>query len=109
MFIRTFVRANNEEEALKYLTGFENIISKCITDMKIAGVEQYWKFPDLYCVEYSFENVIYHQISEVIKELGENVNVLSDGTEYILADTTGEIYLENVEWILINLDKEMVI
>ena len=102
MFIRTFVRANNEEEALKYLTGFENIISKCITDMKIAVVE-------LYCVEYSFENVIYHQISEVIKELGENVNVLSDGTEYILADTTGEIYLENVEWILINLDKEMVI
>ena len=109
MFIRIFVRANSKEETVKCLAEFETVISKCIIDMKIVTLEQYWKFPDLYCVEYSFENVIHHQLLDVIKELGKNVEVLSEGTEYILADTTGDIYLKNVEWILINLDKKMII
>ena len=106
MYIRIFVEAINKEEALNYSKKFENVILKCVVDIKITKIEQYWKMPELYCVEFEFKNVIPERITEVIKELGNNPYTVTNDEkieEYIFAKTTGEIYLEKIEWILINV------
>lgn len=105
MFIRIFVNAINKEEALKYSKDFENVISNSVVNLKITKIEQYWKIPEQYCVEFEFKDVISERMIEVAKELGTNPHIITNGgkvEEYIFARTTGEIYLEKIEWILIN-------
>ena len=106
MFIRIFVEAEEKEEALRYAKEFENMIINCVVGLEITKTEKYWKFPELYCVEWSFKNVIDEQMSEVMKRLGSNPKIIKSGEnieEYIFAITTGKIYLERIEWILINV------
>ncbi len=106
MFIRIFVNAIDKEEALKYSKDFENVISNSVVGLKNTKIEQYWKIPEQYCVEFEFKDVIPERMIEVTKELGNNPHIITNGEkieEYIFARTTGEIYLEKIEWILINI------
>ena len=106
MFIRIFVDANSKEEALKYSDDFESFISNSVIALKNTKIEQYWKIPKLYCVEFEFKDVISEQLVEATKKIGDNPHITTNGDtieEYIFSRTTGEIYLENIEWILINV------
>lgn len=106
MFIRIFVNANSKEEALLYSDNFESFISNSVVALKNTKIEKYWKIPEQYCVEFEFKDVISEQLLEVTKKLGNNPHVMTNGEiieEYIFSRTTGEIYLKNIEWILINV------
>lgn len=106
MYIRIFVDAINKEEALKYSKDFEKVISDSVVDLKIQKIEQYWKMPEEYCVEFEFKDVIPERISEVTKKLGNNPLIITNGQkieEYIFSITTGEIYIEKIKWILIDV------
>ena len=108
MFIRIFVEASNEEEALKHLIDFENIIMDSVVDLKKVKIEQYWKTPEQYCVEYSFSNVIPEPLTKALEKLGNNPYTITNGEkieEYIFSKTTGEVYFDKIEWILISVDK----
>ena len=108
MFIRLFVNAIDKEEALKHSKNFECLISNSIIGLKIKKIEQYWKIPEQYCIEFEFENIIPERMFEVIKQIGNNPYITTNGEkiqEYIFAKTTGEIYLEKIEWVLINVGK----
>ena len=108
MFIRLFVNAIDKEEALKHSKKFECLISNSIIGLKIKKIEQYWKIPEQYCIEFEFENIIPERMFEVIKQIGNNPYITTNGEkiqEYIFAKTTGEIYLEKIEWVLINVGK----
>ena len=108
MFIRLFVNAIDKEEALKHSKKFERLISNSILGLKIKKIEQYWKIPEQYCIEFEFKNIIPERMFEVIKQIGNNPYITTNGEkiqEYIFAKTTGEIYLEKIEWVLINVGK----
>lgn len=109
MFIRTFVIADNEKEAICNSEQFNNLMSKCILDLEIEKVEQYWKFPELYCVEYKFSKVLREELLTIIEELGDEPHriINSDGTvEYIFSTNTGEMFIDKIDWILINIEWE---
>ena len=106
MFIRLFVNAIDKEEALKHSKKFKCLISNSIIGLKIKKIEQYWKIPEQYCIEFEFKNIIPERMFEVIKQIGNNPYITTNGEkiqEYIFAKTTGEIYLEKIEWVLINV------
>ena len=108
MFIRLFVNAIDKEEALRHSKKFECLISNSIIGLKIKKIEQYWKIPEQYCIEFEFKNIIPERMFEVIKQIGNNPYITTNGEkiqEYIFAKTTGEIYLEKIEWVLINVGK----
>ena len=76
--------------------------------LKIKKIEQYWKIQELYCIEYEFKDIIPEGIVEVMKRIGNNPCITTVGDkieEYIFAGTTGDIYLEKIEWIVINVGK----
>ena len=106
MFIRIFVKADSKEEALIYSNNFESIISNSVVALKNTRIEQYWKMPEQYCIEYEFKDIINERFSEIINKIGKNPDITADGgkiREYIFSKTAGEICLENTEWILINV------
>lgn len=106
MFIRIFVEAIDKEAALKHSKEFENVISNSVVDLKKTKIVQYWKMPEQYCVEFEFKYVMQERMKEAIKKLGNNPDVITNKEkieEYIFAKTTGEIYLDKIEWILINV------
>ena len=108
MFIRIFVQAVDTEEAIKHTKKFESLISNSVIGLKIEKIEQYWKIPEQYCIEYEFKDIIPERIFEVIKHIGNNPYTTANGDkieEYIFARTTGDIYLEKIEWLLINIGK----
>ena len=108
MYVRIFVNADSKEEALRHSSNFEGYISNSVIALQNTKFEQYWKIPDQYCVEYTFVDVINERFYETINKFGNNPYVTSDGEiieEYIFSRTTGEIFLENIDWILINTSK----
>ena len=108
MFIRIFVKAISKEEALIYSNAFESFISNSVVALKNTKIEQYWKIPEQYCVEFEFKDVISERLHEAAKKIGNNPHITTNGEtigEYIFSRTTGEIYLENIEWILINIEE----
>lgn len=110
MFIRTFVIAKDDKEAIYNSEDFKKVVSKCILDLEIEKVEQYWKFPELYCVEYSFNGIIKEQLTEMLEELGDSDSryFINEGeiNEFIFSSNTGKIFIDKIDWILINLDKD---
>lgn len=107
MFAKVFVVAEDKEEALKYSKEFEKTLTDCVKDMKLINIEKYWKAPEQYCVEWVFKDVLKEHLEEVIGKLGNKPYLVKDGernSEYIFAKTIGEIYLEQIEWMFINVD-----
>ena len=108
MFIRLFVDAIDKEEAIKYSKNFECLIADSLIGLRLKKVEQYWKIPELYCIEYGFKDFISERMPDVIKQIGNNPYIFSTGekiNEYIFSKTTGEIYLDKIDWLLINVEK----
>ena len=106
MFIRLFAEAINKEEALKHSKNFESFISDSVIELKNTKIERYWKIPELYCIEFAFQGIIPERMIEAVKKLGNNPFVIADDgkiEEYIFSKTTGEIYLEKIEWVLIHI------
>lgn len=54
MFIRFYVYADNEENALRIYRHCKNNVQKYIKKEQLDSVTPYWKFSDMYVLEVSF-------------------------------------------------------
>ena len=91
MFIRIFVQAVDTEEAIKHTKKFESLISNSVIGLKIEKIEQYWKIPEQYCIEYEFKDIIPERIFEVINEVPDIQDSKVENVEKEHVVTAGKV------------------